>query len=128
MEDNGILLLITIAASFGAGYVYRELELLKELDLFKAALKNQLDGVNNGLKDAGVSTVKKITHEIVGSVNYFYDEDGAFTGQGTTLEDAAVHFTLLQGPGNLGIFKHTSTGKDYYFVNNTCMELNREFQ
>lgn len=113
-----------------AGYIYREIKFIKD---WAAAgnkltdLNDQLERVNMQLSEAGIKTIKHLRHEVISGVNYFFTEvDGSFAGQGATLEDAAKHWTLISGPGAIGIFMHTGLNKRYYFVDGTCMEYNGE--
>lgn len=128
--DDSLLGLIVVCVAFMAGYIYREIKFIKDWTATGnklAELDGQLERVNRQLSDAGIKTIKHLRHEVIGGVNYFFTEaDGSFAGQGATLEDAANHWTLINGRGAIGIFMHTIINKRYYFVDGACMEYNSE--
>jgi hypothetical protein len=126
-------LLLIIA--FVAGYVYRDFQFFRTMsqmpdkDLIKlqSNLQVELKKINQELNSLGVKNVYKLKHEIVSDVHYFFTEnDDTFVGQGKTLEDAAAHYTKLQGKDVLGWFTHIQQNKNYCFVNDKCMEFEHE--
>jgi len=125
--DDSLLGIIVVCVAFLSGYIYREIKFIKDFMANKSRLSVELMGVNKQLADAGVKTIKYLTHEVIDGVNYFFIEsDGSFAGQGTTLEEAAKHWTEISGPGTLGIFMHNIINKRYYFIDGECMEYSGE--
>lgn len=126
MESSDILGVITLVAVFLAGYIYREFKFINDWVKLNTSLQSQLQGVDAQLKEKGVREVRQLNHEIIDGVNYFFTTDGSFAGQGTTLDDAAKHWTQISGPEQLGLFKHVESNEEFYFLNNQCLQLQNE--
>lgn len=123
----GILLSIILIVAFGCGYIYRDFQLFRKFEWHKLKLQEELDKTNEELNSLGVKNVYKLKHEILNGVHYFFTEkDDTFVAQGRTLEDAATHYTKLQGKDILGWFTHTDLKKNFCFVNDKCMEFEHE--
>lgn len=121
-----LLYAIMFGFAFIAGYIYREIKFIMDVrligDLMRDAEKITPDG-----DDIQVKNINQLRHEIVDGVNYFYtDVGGGFAGQGSSLEDAAVHFTHLHGKDILGWFQHVERGTKYCFINGQCLEYKNE--
>jgi hypothetical protein len=110
--------------SFVAGYLYREMKLIKELIEVNKKLEHEVKKTKEQVLDVGVKDICKLNHEILDGVHYFYlDADSTFVAQGRTLNDAAQHYTVVQGRDIIGWFMHMELNKKYCFVNNECMEF-----
>lgn len=54
---------------------------------------------------------------------FFMEKTDQFVGQGSSLEQAARHFTLLRGSDILGSF--SVNNQKYCFINNECLPFER---
>lgn len=122
-----ILEILSPVIAFVAGYVYREITLAHQIIKQKHKLQGELNVVNKGLEEAGIKEIMPLRHEIINGVHYFYTvNDNKFVGQGSSLREAAVHYSGVIGSGVLGCFSHTEDGTKYCFVNGECMEYVNE--
>lgn len=119
--DNSIL--YTILLILGIWYFNRQINKLQKMIYIANKLHEQAVMASEG-DSLGIKEYRRLNHEIINGIHYFYLADcNMFVAQGTTLEDAAKHFTYNQGNDRLGYWKHVDD-KSYCFINNTCMELN----
>lgn len=119
-----LLVILSVAAAFCAGYIYREIKFIKHLAQSTAIREKAIQDAKDILRGSGIREVVPLEHEILSGVNYFYKSgDGSFAGQGLTLEDAAAHYNLLHGPDKIGWFRHADTGAQYYFSCGNVQEM-----
>jgi hypothetical protein len=124
MDWSDLLMSLWPVLAFGAGYVYRDFQLFRELIAANKQLEGELKKTNDQMLDIGVKNICKLKHETLNGIHYFYTEkDDTFVAQGQTLAEAAKHYTISQGRDILGWFNHVEQGKKYCFVNNECMEF-----
>lgn len=124
MDWADLLVSLLPVLAFGAGYIYRDFQLFRELRQVGSQLEGELKKTNDELLDIGVKNICKLRHETLDGIHYFYTEkDHTFVAQGQTLAEAAKHYTVSQGRDIVGWFKHVEQGKNYCFVNNECMEF-----
>lgn len=127
METQEFIGFIVIILAFCAGYIYREIKLIKELVAINSGLKKELQKQDDSVGELGLRDITKLKHEIISGIHYFYEETGdTFVAQGKTLEEAAKHYTSLKGKDILGWFQHPELNKNFCFVNNQCMEFRNE--
>lgn len=126
MFDVILEILVPITA-FIAGYVYCQITLAHQIFKQKHKLKKEMQAVDKGLEEAGIKEIVPLRHEIINGIHYFYTvDDNKFVGQGSSLHEAASHYTRVIGGGILGCFSHIEHGKKYCFVNGQCMEYSGE--
>lgn len=114
--------------AFGAGYIYRDFLLFKEM---KEVANNMNQNLDQKLKKTtsddqtlNIKNVNSLKHEIINGVHYFFlESDNTFVCQGITLHEAAINYTLTNGVDILGHFQHPELKKRYCFVNNQCLEF-----
>lgn len=127
-----LLLCVSLSViAFVAGYVYRSVILMKDLVRVSKELDNKLTdkikSLNHSSDTVTVRDIKKLKHEIINDVHYFFVEnDNQFVCQGTTLGEAAKNYTMAAGIDTLGVFNHLEQNKEYCFVNNECLEFINE--
>lgn len=126
-----IVLLILPFIAFYSGYLYRDIQLIKDM---QDVAKNLDETLSNKIKETApnhpnvtVRDIKKLKHEIHNEVHYFFiEKDDQFICQGQSLVEAAKNYTKAVGRDNLGVFKHLEQNKEYCFVNSECLEFINE--
>lgn len=94
----------------------------KEVSKSILPLKQKID--TTGTESLIVKAIDELKVEKYNDVYYFFDEKSdQFSGQGSSLEQAARHFTLLRGSDILGCF--ALNDKKYCFINNECLPFER---
>lgn len=115
---------IFLVIGFGIGYIYREITLIRYVakmtmemsDREKARPREQTDQLE-------ISDIKKLKHEVINNVNYFYcEESGTFMGQGESFDQAAVQCSKTLGNHVIGIFSSAEDKQNYCFVDGKCCE------
>lgn len=123
-----ILQFIAPIIFFAFGYIYREIILVKDmLRITKNLDKKIVQEIKRNMVKEGDVTIKKIKklkHEIIDGIHYFYAEkDNSFACQGITLDVAAENYSVVNGKDTLGYFQHPELQKEYCFINGQCVEV-----
>jgi hypothetical protein len=117
--------------AFGAGYIYRDFLLIKEMKEIANSLnqnvEQKLKKIVSDDQTLNIKDINSLKHEIISGVHYFFlESDDTFVCQGISLNEAAINYTLKNGSDILGHFQHPELKKSYCFVNKQCMEFVNE--
>lgn len=127
MDILDILQILVVVVAFWVGYIYREFKFIKELIEINSKMRIELLKQENQVKSLGLRDITKLKHEVIDNINYFFEElSNTFVAQGATLEEAAKHYTSVNGADICGWFTHAESNRRYCFVNNKCMEFKNE--
>lgn len=118
------LIFMIIAASIMAGYMLRDLMLMRGIMKY---IEKQEQNANtepsvsvhrqNSESESEIYNGMYLTHEIIDHEHYFYDEsDSTFVCQGSSLETAALAYSKRQGDDYVGMFSHHDSNKQYFFL------------
>lgn len=122
-----ISIIMFVLLGIAIGYIYREIVFLKEIVNLVNKLNRKVQEeihLSTNDKKVAVKQVKKLKHEIINDVNYFFlDENNTFIGQGRTLPEAALQCYVSLGNDVMGFFVHADSEQKFCFVNKECLEL-----
>jgi hypothetical protein len=129
-DDTTIEFLITLAFAivhaaiwFMAGYVYRNIQLTREIRQVLENLsglkvkfvdENGQEITSNGQNE--IKPVLTLKHEIHDGGHYFYYDDNTFACQGATLEAAAENYQASSRDQTVAEFVHAESKQTYYFI------------
>ena len=140
MNDLDVILLgLLLAVAFYLGKVYAEWRIVKAMmdsltpdererlvDAVEKAKEDKLQHLDRPVKiselDVWKNDVAMITHEVVNDVHIFYEADGTFLCQGSSLEETASRFAEVSSRPKLAIVT-THDGKNITVVNGVIKDI-----